>query len=51
MIQKMSHTLIFVDDQDEALAFYVGKIGMEVRTDQTMPMASAGSRWRRRVGI
>ena len=33
---------IFVDDQDEALDFYVGKLGMEVRTDQTMP---DGFRW------
>ena len=42
MIQKMSHTSIFVEDQDVALDFYVGKLGMEVRTDQTMP---DGFRW------
>lgn len=37
MIQKLSHTPIFVDDYDRALDFYVGKLGMEVRSDQTMP--------------
>lgn len=37
MIQKLSHTPIFVDDYDTALDFYVGKLGMEVRSDQTMP--------------
>ena len=42
MIQKMSHTSILVDDQDKALDFYVGMLGMEVRTDQTMP---DGFRW------
>ena len=42
MIQKLSHTSIYVDDQDEALDFYVGKLGMEVRNDQKMP---DGFRW------
>ncbi len=42
MIQRMSHTPIYVDDQDAALDFYVGKLGMEVRTDHVMP---DGFRW------
>ena len=33
MITKMSHTTIWVLDQDEALEFYVGKLGLEVRQD------------------
>jgi catechol 2,3-dioxygenase-like lactoylglutathione lyase family enzyme len=37
MIQKLSHTPIFVDDYDRALDFYVGKLGMEVRSDMAMP--------------
>ncbi|MGD9739233.1 MAG: VOC family protein [Bauldia sp.] len=42
MIQKISHTSIFVDDQDAARDFYVDKLGMEVRQDQTLP---GGFRW------
>ncbi len=33
MIQRLSHTTIWVLDQDEALDFYVGKLGMVVNTD------------------
>lgn len=33
MIRKMSHATIFVGNQDEALDFYRGKLGFEVRTD------------------
>jgi catechol 2,3-dioxygenase-like lactoylglutathione lyase family enzyme len=33
MINHISHTFITVLDQDEALDFYVNKLGMEVRTD------------------
>ena len=36
MIQRMSHTTIHVLDQDSAKTFYVDKLGLEVRTDQTM---------------
>ena len=36
MINRLSHACIWVLDQDEALAFYTGKLGLEVRTDQTM---------------
>lgn len=33
MIKNITHTFTFVLDQDEALDFYVGKLGMVVRTD------------------
>jgi catechol 2,3-dioxygenase-like lactoylglutathione lyase family enzyme len=34
---KISTAQLWVDDQDEALAFYTEKLGMEVRSDVTMP--------------
>ena len=34
---KLSHTQLWVHDQDEALAFYTEKLGMEVRADVTLP--------------
>jgi len=36
MIQRMSHTTIFVLDQDRALAFYTEKLDFEVRADARM---------------
>jgi catechol 2,3-dioxygenase-like lactoylglutathione lyase family enzyme len=42
MIQKMSHTTIYVADQDLARDFYVNKLGLEVKVDQTLP---SGFRW------
>lgn len=42
MIQRMSHTAIFVPDQDQAKDFYVTKLGFEIKTDATMPN---GFRW------
>ena len=42
MITGLSHTTIWVLDQDEALRFYTEKLGMEVRTDVTM---DGGFRW------
>jgi catechol 2,3-dioxygenase-like lactoylglutathione lyase family enzyme len=33
MFTRISHTFVHVLDQDEALAFYVGKLGMVVHTD------------------
>lgn len=42
MIQRMSHTAIFVPDQDKAKEFYVDKLGFEVKTDASMPN---GFRW------
>ena len=41
MIQTLSHTAIYVDDQEAARAFYVDKLGFEVSTDTTM----GGFRW------
>jgi catechol 2,3-dioxygenase-like lactoylglutathione lyase family enzyme len=34
---KLSTTQLWVHDQDEALAFYTQKLGMEVRADVTLP--------------
>ena len=34
---KIANAHLWVDDQDEALAFYTKKLGMEVRMDATMP--------------
>lgn len=36
MIQRMSHTTVYVLNQDEALEFYTNKLGFEVRTDARM---------------
>ena len=33
---KLAHTQLWVHDQDEALAFYTEKLGMEVRADVTV---------------
>ena len=41
MINGLSHTAIWVKDQDEALEFYTEKLGFEVKTDATME----GFRW------
>ncbi len=41
MIRSLSHATIYVKNQDEALDFYVNKLGFEVRTDATMD----GFRW------
>jgi catechol 2,3-dioxygenase-like lactoylglutathione lyase family enzyme len=34
---KLSNAQLWVHDQDEALAFYTGKLGWEVRSDVTVP--------------
>jgi catechol 2,3-dioxygenase-like lactoylglutathione lyase family enzyme len=34
---RIAHTQLWVHDQDEALAFYTEKLGMEVRADVTLP--------------
>jgi predicted enzyme related to lactoylglutathione lyase len=36
MITKLSHSTIYVIDQDRAKDFYCNKLGFEVRTDATM---------------
>jgi len=40
-LTALAHAVIYVLDQDEALAFYTEKLGLEVRTDQTLD----GFRW------
>src|SRR6187549_3576981 len=42
MIQSLSHTSIYVLDQEDALKFYRDKLGFEVRDDVTM---DNGFRW------
>jgi catechol 2,3-dioxygenase-like lactoylglutathione lyase family enzyme len=42
MIQRISHTGIYVLDQDAAREFYVGRLGFEPRMDATM---DNGYRW------
>jgi catechol 2,3-dioxygenase-like lactoylglutathione lyase family enzyme len=37
MLKQLSHVQVWVHDQDEALAFYTDKLGMEVREDVTVP--------------
>jgi predicted enzyme related to lactoylglutathione lyase len=34
---RIANTQVWVHDQDEALAFYTGKLGWEVRSDVTVP--------------
>src|SRR5207248_9298476 len=34
---KIANAQLWVHDQDEALAFYTEKVGMEVRADVTLP--------------
>ena len=34
---RFANTQLWVHDQDEALAFYTEKVGLEVRTDVTVP--------------
>jgi uncharacterized glyoxalase superfamily protein PhnB len=43
VIQRQSHSTIYVIDQDEALAFYRDILGFEVNTDMTMD--DSGFRW------
>jgi catechol 2,3-dioxygenase-like lactoylglutathione lyase family enzyme len=42
MVTKMSHTSLFVNDQDKAYDFYVNKLGFKVNTDAKM---ENGFRW------
>ena len=36
MLKQLTHTQVWVHDQDEALAFYTEKLGMELREDVTV---------------
>ena len=37
MLTKLTNAQVWVHDQDEALAFYTEKLGMELRVDVTVP--------------
>ena len=37
MLKKLTHVQVWVNDQEEALAFYTDKLGFEVREDVTVP--------------
>ncbi len=37
MLEQLTHVQVWVHDQDEALAFYTDKLGMELREDVTVP--------------
>jgi predicted enzyme related to lactoylglutathione lyase len=37
MLKQLTYAQVWVDDQDEALAFYTEKLGMELREDVTVP--------------
>jgi catechol 2,3-dioxygenase-like lactoylglutathione lyase family enzyme len=37
MLKQLTHVQVWVQDQDEALAFYTEKLGMELREDLTVP--------------
>jgi catechol 2,3-dioxygenase-like lactoylglutathione lyase family enzyme len=43
VIQRQSHSTVYVIDQQEALGFYRDILGFEVNTD--MPMGDSGPRW------
>ena len=37
MLKQLTNVQVWVDDQDEALAFYTEKLGLELRDDVTVP--------------
>jgi catechol 2,3-dioxygenase-like lactoylglutathione lyase family enzyme len=37
MLKQLTHAMVWVHDQDEALAFYTDKLGLELRDDVTVP--------------
>jgi catechol 2,3-dioxygenase-like lactoylglutathione lyase family enzyme len=37
MLKQLSTVSVWVHDQDDALAFYTGKLGLELRDDVTVP--------------
>jgi catechol 2,3-dioxygenase-like lactoylglutathione lyase family enzyme len=43
-MMRIANAQLWVHDQDEALAFYTDKVGMEVRADATLPEIP-GFRW------
>ena len=43
-IKQLTHVNVWVHDQDQALAFYTEKLGLELRDDVTLPELG-GFRW------
>jgi catechol 2,3-dioxygenase-like lactoylglutathione lyase family enzyme len=37
VLKQLTHAQVWVNDQDESLAFYTDKLGMELREDITLP--------------
>jgi len=37
MLKQLTNVMVWVQDQDEALAFYTDKLGLELRADVTVP--------------
>ena len=37
MLKQLTHTQVWVTDQDEARSFYTEKLGLELREDVTVP--------------
>ena len=37
MLKQLNYVQVWVNDQDEALAFYTDKLGLELREDVTVP--------------
>ena len=37
MLKQLNYVQVWVNDQDEALAFYTEKLGLELREDVTVP--------------
>ena len=44
MLKQLANVQVWVHDQDEALAYYTDKVGMEVREDVSLPELG-GFRW------
>src|SRR5690349_13518631 len=44
MLKRLTYVNVWVHDQDEALAFYTDKLGLELRDDVTLPELG-GFRW------
>lgn len=42
MIDRLAVVTIIVEDQDEAIEFYTGRLGLELRRDETF---GSGARW------
>ena len=43
MIQRITHVTVYVKNEDEALAFFTGKLGFKKKMDS--PMGPGGPRW------